>query len=195
VEGVPGSLVGWRFQMPSGGSGEQQFARSSTRRGSGGILLVLDDLTGQDQLLRVASHLADRLSVPLLVEHVVERDPRGACPSYTPTDPETAGRLVDRVLDHLRIEGVRAEGEVTVALSGYKGEAIVSAAAESSTDLIVMEGTRLSPLFALAGLSPVHRVLRTGRFPVLVVPAGHRRRPTFWLRSWIHAAWRELCGR
>jgi nucleotide-binding universal stress UspA family protein len=147
------------------------------------ILVVVDDLAGQEQLLGLACHLARRLDAELLVEHIVERNGWRGYPMYAPTDPRTAEHMIDRVLESLEVRGVRAQGEVTITLSGYKARAIQSAAVESGANLIILEARRLSPFLALTGLSPVHRVVRSGHCPVLVVPTAPRPRLALRLRS------------
>jgi len=137
----------------------------------------------------MASHFARRLGAVLLVEHVLERDTREAAPVYTPTDPDTAGHLIDLVLARLETEGIPAEGEVTIALSGFKAQAILSAAVDSGADLIMIEASRLSPFLALVGLSPVHRIVRSCHCPVLLVPAVPRPSLALRLRSGFRRIW------
>ena len=153
------------------------------------ILLVLDDLVGQEELVRVTCHLTRRLDADLLVEHVVECSSQRGSLTYTPTDPQTAESLIDDVLERVAAEGIRAQGEVTVASSGFKARAILSAAVESRADLIVIEAHRLSPLLALVGLSPVHQIVRFGQCPVLLVPELHRPSLVVQLKSWVRRTW------
>jgi nucleotide-binding universal stress UspA family protein len=143
------------------------------------------DLTDQEHLVGQTSQLAKRLSARLLVEHVGERNSRSPDVVYFPTDPGTAARLIDQVVDRLVAEGLQAHGEVSITLSGFKAQTIMSAAAESGADMIVMEARRFSPLLALVGMSPVHRVIQSGRWPVVVVPAARRHAFTDRLTTWL----------
>ena len=121
---------------------------------------------------KLAGHLARRLEVEVVVEQVVERDVQTAGPLYWPIGPEEAGRLNDQVVDRLRAQGVSARDEVSISLVGHKGRTVLTAAEESEADLILMESGRYSALAVLFGLSPLHRVLRSRRVPVLVLPSG-----------------------
>jgi nucleotide-binding universal stress UspA family protein len=116
------------------------------------ILLAYDGSSKAKEALFVSTYLAGRWNVPLAVVTVLEEN-------HT-----TSGtmRLVKR---YLRRHGIDA---AYIEKRGSAGEAILEAAAEFGSDLIVMGGYGLDPVLEIVLGSAVDQVLRESRHPVLI---------------------------
>jgi len=133
------------------------------------ILLALDDpretTTLMPHFLRIARSKASRVTVMKLVsflETVVEMP--GELSPNLHGDDETAESLVAALVEHLRSEGIRAEGFTEIGRSALT----VAAAAESIGSSLVV--------IALRRRSLAQELFRICRVPVLAVPDGRRRR-------------------
>ena len=116
------------------------------------ILLAYDGSPKAKEALFVSTYLAGRWCVPLAVVTVLEED-------HT-----TSGtmRLAKRYLSRHGIDAVYIEKR------GGVGEAILEAAAEFESDLIVMGGYGFNPVLEIVLGSAVDQVLRESRHPVLI---------------------------
>jgi nucleotide-binding universal stress UspA family protein len=115
-------------------------------------LLAFDGSSKSEEALYLATYLAGRWKIPLVVLTVREGDRVGE---------ETLGRAVEYARDH-DVE------PVTELKTGPVDEAILAAAREHACNLILMGGYGLSPLLEFALGSAVDRVLRKAEVPVLI---------------------------
>ncbi|MBN1976727.1 MAG: universal stress protein [Anaerolineae bacterium] len=120
--------------------------------GTNRILLAYDGSSKAREALFVSTYLAGRWNVPLAVVTVLEENH---------TTPETM-KLAKR---YLRRHGVDA---AYVEKRGGAGAAILEAAAEFESDLIVMGGYGFNPVLEIVLGSAVDQVLRESRHPVLI---------------------------
>lgn len=115
-------------------------------------LLAFDGSSKSEEALYLATYLAGRWKIPLVVLTVHEGDRVGEA---------TLGRAVEYARDH-DVE------PVTELKTGPVDEAILAAAREHACNLILMGGYGLSPLLEFALGSAVDKVLRKAEVPVLI---------------------------
>jgi nucleotide-binding universal stress UspA family protein len=115
-------------------------------------LLAFDGSSKSEEALYLATYLAGRWKIPLVVLTVREGDRVGEA---------TLGRAVEYARDH-DVE------PVTELKTGPVDEAILAAAREHACNLILMGGYGLSPLLEFALGSAVDKVLRKAEVPVLI---------------------------
>jgi nucleotide-binding universal stress UspA family protein len=115
-------------------------------------LLAFDGSSKSEEALYLATYLAGRWKIPLVVLTVREGDRVGE---------ETLGRAVEYARDH----DVEPVSELK---TGPVDEAILAAAREHACNLILMGGYGLSPLLEFALGSAVDKVLRKAEVPVLI---------------------------
>jgi nucleotide-binding universal stress UspA family protein len=116
------------------------------------ILLAYDGSSKAKEALFVSTYLAGRWSAHLSVVTVLEENR---------TTPETA-KLAKRYLDRHGVDAAYLEKRDDAGL------AILEAAAESESDLIVMGGYGFNPVLEIVLGSAVDQVLRESRRPVLI---------------------------
>jgi nucleotide-binding universal stress UspA family protein len=124
-------------------------------RGAGPLdraLLAFDGSSKSEEALYLATYLAGRWKIPLVVLTVQEGDRVGAA---------TLERAAEYARDH-EVE------PLTVLRTGPVDEAILAAAREHECNLILMGGYGLSPLLEFALGSAVDKVLRKAEVPVLI---------------------------
>ena len=115
-------------------------------------LLAFDGSSKSEEALYLATYLAGRWKIPLVVLTVHEGDRVGEA---------TLGRAVEYARDH----DVEPVAELK---TGPVDEAILTAAREHACNLILMGGYGLSPLLEFALGSAVDKVLRKAEVPVLI---------------------------
>jgi nucleotide-binding universal stress UspA family protein len=115
-------------------------------------LLAYDGSPKADEALFVSTYLAGRWKIPLLVITVVQQEGAGA-------------RVLDRARAYLEEHEVQA---VYVEKRGEVGEAILGAAREHQSELIVMGGYGFNPVLEIVLGSAVDQVVRTSERPVLI---------------------------
>jgi nucleotide-binding universal stress UspA family protein len=115
-------------------------------------LLAFDGSSKSEEALYLATYLAGRWKIPLVVLTVHEGDRVGEA---------TLGRAVEYARDH-DVE------PLTELKTGPVDEAILAAAREHACNLILMGGYGLSPLLEFALGSAVDKVLRKAEVPVLI---------------------------
>lgn len=115
-------------------------------------LLAFDGSSKSEEALYLATYLAGRWKIPLVVLTVYEGDRVGEA---------TLGRAVEYARDH----DVEPVAELK---TGPVDEAILAAAREHACNLILMGGYGLSPLLEFALGSAVDKVLRKAEVPVLI---------------------------
>jgi nucleotide-binding universal stress UspA family protein len=134
------------------------------------ILLATDGSPVIERQVLYAGHLARIEQADVLVLHVYE--PLERYQSYRGYEAlaeqfqAVAQALVEEAVAQLREDGVQASGELRI---GNPAEAIIAAAAEHDTDLIVMGTRGNSNLKDILG-SVSAQVLRFAHCPVLQVP-------------------------
>lgn len=142
---------------------------SAQRIGAQHILLAVDESRASRKALEVAAQLAERSHGSVFVLHVRESQPvrRGVVATELRED---AAELVNTVVFELRRKGIDAEGEVYTSFLGQVGGAIVDAARQLKSDLIVMGSSgRHSWIRRLLTGSVSRRVLKRAPVPVLLV--------------------------
>ncbi len=148
------------------------------------ILVAVDGSAAAGRALAIAGELAQRHRATVTVLHV-SRDPLavlvgaaeagammlgGEPPPLAARGPSTrAAELVDRAVAELRAADVTAAGRIVPALDGV-GRAIVFAAEDRGTDLIVIGTRGRSQLTGLLLGSTAYHVVHLASCPVLVVP-------------------------
>ncbi len=115
-------------------------------------LLAYDGSAKADEALFVAAYLSGRWNIPLAVVTVIE-------PGRTTLD------TLARAEEYLGTHGVQAE---FVKESGPVAEAVLNAADQHESDLIVMGGYGHSPVLEVVLGSAVDEVLRASRRPMLI---------------------------
>ncbi|TAK39326.1 MAG: permease [Betaproteobacteria bacterium] len=125
------------------------------------FVLASDGSRFGDAAAVVAGSLARRCEAPITVVSV-------AVPSPAETRRQEARGVVDRIVRALAADGIAAQGTV---LEGPAGDAIVSAAADSGADLIVMGSHGRTGIERLLLGSNTERVLNRTPCAVLVVKA------------------------
>jgi nucleotide-binding universal stress UspA family protein len=115
-------------------------------------LLAYDGSPKAQEALFVSTYLAGQWGVPLAVVTVLEQE-------------HTTSETAKRALKYLEEHGVEA---ALVKKHGAIGGAILSAAAEQESDLIIMGGYGFSPVLQIVLGSAVDQVLRESRVPVLI---------------------------
>ena len=116
------------------------------------ILLAYDGSSKAKEALFVSTYLAGRWNVPLAVVAVLEEN-------------HTTSGMVRLAKRYLRRHGVDA---AYIEKRGSVGEAILEAAAEFESDLIVMGGYGFNPVLEIVLGSAVDQVLRESHHPVLI---------------------------
>jgi nucleotide-binding universal stress UspA family protein len=117
----------------------------------GRALLAYDGSPKAEEALFVATYVAGRWQVPLVVVTVAE--------------DALAAQPLERARDYLVEHGVLATYE---QMSGPVAEAILRTADEHRSDLLIMGGYGRSPVAEVVLGSTVDRVLRTGHRPMLI---------------------------
>jgi nucleotide-binding universal stress UspA family protein len=115
-------------------------------------LLAYDGSPKAEEALFVATYVAGRWGIPLVVVSVQETS-------------HTAEEAVDRVQDYLASRRVQA---TFVRERGPAGDVILGAARDHGCDLILMGGYGHSPVVEVMLDSAVNRVLRESQWPVLI---------------------------
>jgi len=116
------------------------------------ILLAYDGSSKAKEALFVSTYLAGRWNASLAVVTVLEENH---------TTPETM-KLARRYLERHGIDATYVEKQ------GDVGPAILEAAAEHESELIVMGGYGFNPVLEIVLGSAVDQVLRESRQPVLI---------------------------
>ncbi|MBN1812486.1 MAG: universal stress protein [Anaerolineae bacterium] len=123
-----------------------------TPLGMSRILLAYDDSSKAKEALFVSTYLAGLWNAPLTVVTVTEEN-------HTTSDTM---KLAKRYLERHGIDAAYVEKQ------GNVGQAILEAAAEFGSDLIVMGGYGFDPVLEIVLGSAVDQVLRESRQPVLI---------------------------
>ncbi len=131
------------------------------------ILVAVDGSDYSRQALRTAIDLAAKFSSDVFVIHVDECD-RGRTAAYALESPVEATRLVADAVETVRGSGIEATGEVCDVATGHVAEAIVEAANDKHSNLIVMGSRGLSDAQAVLLGSVTHNVTQIADVPVLV---------------------------
>jgi nucleotide-binding universal stress UspA family protein len=137
------------------------------------ILLAIDGSAASRRVVEVAAEVARRTGAHLLVLHVWEPN-RASAQRYLPEGmaiehdtPEMAGGLVDQAV--AGIEGSGLSASATVGASrGSVAEAIVEAAQNDESELIVVGSRGRAALPALVLGSTTYRLLHIAPIPILV---------------------------
>ncbi len=118
----------------------------------GRVLLAYDGSPKADEALFIATYVADRWNIPLAVVTVIESS-------------RTTSDALERAQGYLETHGVQ-----TTSVKGNEpvAEAILEAAKEHASDLIVMGGYGFSPVLEVVLGSTVDQVLRASQRPVLI---------------------------
>lgn len=133
------------------------------------ILLAVD---GSEAAKKAATHaggIATDEGAQVLVVHIREVGWGGRSGAVSFEPPEEALDLVNGVVHELRERGVDAHGKARSALLGRVAPEILSVAADTQTDLIVMGSRGLSDFAGLLLGSVAHKVIHHAECPVLVV--------------------------
>jgi nucleotide-binding universal stress UspA family protein len=128
------------------------------------ILLAVDGSAHSTKAVAAAAEVARCSGGEMYVLHVHEE---GLVASVE--TPREATDLVNGVVDELRRDGVKAEGETATAASGKLAPTILDAAKALDSGLIVMGTRGLSDFSALLVGSTAHKVLHHAECPVLLV--------------------------
>ena len=118
----------------------------------GRALLAYDGSPKADEALFVATYLSGQWNISLVVATAVETG-------------RTTSETLARARKYLKTHGVQAE---FVQESGPVAEAILKAADEHESDLIIMGGYGLGPVLEVVLGSAVDQVLRASRRPMLI---------------------------
>lgn len=128
------------------------------------ILLAVDGSDHSKKAAAAATEVARSSGGEVYVLHVHEEGV--ISPMETPSE---ATDLVNGVVDTLRRDGVKAEGEVATARSGQAAPEILDMAKALQSGLIVMGTRGLSDFSALLVGSMAHKILHHAECPVLLV--------------------------
>jgi nucleotide-binding universal stress UspA family protein len=118
----------------------------------GRALLAYDGSPKADEALFVATYLSGRWNIPLVVLTVIETG-------------RTTSEALAHAQNYLETHGTQA---VFVKESGPVAEAILKAADEHESDLIIMGGYGLRPVLEVVLGSAVNHILRASRRPMLI---------------------------
>ena len=115
-------------------------------------LLAYDGSPKAEEALFVATYLAGRWQIPLVVLTVMDSSQAGA-------------KTLDRAGDYLETHGVRA---TYITRTGEVGEAVIAVGEEHQCDLFLMGGYGYNPVLEVVLGSAVDQVLRESRKPMLI---------------------------
>ena len=133
------------------------------------ILLAVDGIRTSRTAVPAAGELARSLGARVVVLNV--REPGAAVtPSLGQAIEEAAFEYLDNLVEELAAAGVEAEPAVRTARRNGPATAILSAAAEYGTQLIVIGSPGPSRVAAVLHGSVAHQVLQGAPCPVLVIP-------------------------
>jgi nucleotide-binding universal stress UspA family protein len=116
------------------------------------VLLAYDGSPKADEALFIATYVADRWNIPLVIVTVIESG-------------RTTSDTLERAQSYLETHKVQA---TIVKGNGPVAEAILKAAKEHASNLIVMGGYGFSPVLEVVLGSTVDHVLRASQRPVLI---------------------------
>jgi nucleotide-binding universal stress UspA family protein len=116
------------------------------------VLLPYDGSPKADEALFIATYITDRWNIPLAIVTVIESG-------------RTSSNTLERAQSYLETHKVQA---TVVKESGPVTEAILKAAKEHASDLIIMGGYGFNPVLEVVLGSAVDHVLRASQRPVLI---------------------------
>ena len=131
------------------------------------VLLAVDGSEHSRKAVPVAIDIARKSNGEVLIYHVRQHE-RVRGTFWEDEEKEEADEVVERVRSEVASAGVKARTLVERVLIGHVAQAIVDAATDNSTDLIVMGSRGLSDLRGLMVGSVTHKVLHLADRPVLV---------------------------
>jgi nucleotide-binding universal stress UspA family protein len=144
--------------------------RRRLRLGPWRILLAVDDSEPSARAVDAAAVMAEASGGEILVLHVREITPTRTAVGASLEPRWGAEQLVADIVDRLRLQGIRAEGEMHAAQLGHAAYDIAYAARCIGADLVIMGSRGHSGLAALFAGSVAHQAIRRAHCPVLVVP-------------------------
>jgi nucleotide-binding universal stress UspA family protein len=133
------------------------------------LLVAVDQSEHTNRVLAVAKDLATLSGGEIFLVHVRERETAG--PTGFPADESSAEaeEPIASALAMLKQAGVKAHGEVVVALHGHVARVLLERA-QTNDVAIIMLGTRgLTDIQAALIGSTAHKVIHLADRPVLVV--------------------------
>ncbi len=130
------------------------------------LVLAIDGSDSARLALGLATELAHRFDSQVTVIHVREvAESRGVASEET---TQQATNLVDRTVDGLLADGIKAEGTTHVAPLGTAARVIVETAEALPADAIVVGSRGLSDWSAIVLGSVAHKVIGLAHCPVVV---------------------------
>jgi nucleotide-binding universal stress UspA family protein len=134
------------------------------------ILVAVDHSPMSDRALIAARELAKLSDAEVWVLHLREREVLAKTSvTYIDETTDEATAAVDAAVQELTQAGVKAHGEVKIALFGYAARSIADDAIEHNADVIVMGSRGRSDLTGFILGSTAHKVLHLTDRPVLIV--------------------------
>ena len=135
----------------------------------GTIVVGVDESGHADKAVRAVAKIAAGTDDQVLVFHGVVLHASRAQP-YTTETPDDAQLLVDRYVQQLTGQGIKATGLVHREVETGVGGAMVDIALARGAGLIVVGTRGRSELTSMLLGSVAHEVLHASPLPVLVVP-------------------------